>query len=108
MPGSRVFDKAGASGLRVGDWQNVIMVNMLGKRFYDETGRAVHRQQYNPIKPYVPDSYRNAKNVKYDAEQFHQRRDGRHRRRHTMAAARSGRSSMPMRSRARSGTPEPP
>src|SRR6185295_14774743 len=37
MPGSRVFDQAGASGLRVADWQNVIMVNMLGKRFYDET-----------------------------------------------------------------------
>ena len=38
FPGSRVFDKAGASGLRVADWQNVIMVNMIGKRFYDETG----------------------------------------------------------------------
>src|SRR4029434_908545 len=32
MPGSRVFDKAGATGLQVTDWQNVILVNMLGKR----------------------------------------------------------------------------
>ena len=35
---SPVFDRARASGLRVADWQNLIMVNMLGQRFYDETG----------------------------------------------------------------------
>src|ERR1019366_2174504 len=38
MPGSPVFHKARASGLRVKDWQKVILVNMLGRRFYDETG----------------------------------------------------------------------
>src|SRR5216683_1921399 len=37
MPGSRVFEQAGASGLRVTDFQNLIHVNMLGQRFYDET-----------------------------------------------------------------------
>ena len=45
MPGSAVFEKARAIGLRVGDWQNVIMVNMLGQRFYDETGPGIHHQQ---------------------------------------------------------------
>src|SRR6185437_16845990 len=32
MPGSAVFDRARASGLKVADWQDVVMVNMLGKR----------------------------------------------------------------------------
>lgn len=36
-PGSPVFHKAGASGLAVRDYQDVILVNMLGQRFYDET-----------------------------------------------------------------------
>ena len=31
------------------DWQNVILVNMLGERFYDETA-AVHRQQLQRVK----------------------------------------------------------
>src|SRR5271167_2675448 len=34
MPGSTVFDKARAVGLPVRDWQDAIMVNMLGQRFY--------------------------------------------------------------------------
>jgi hypothetical protein len=50
----------------VGDWQNVIMVNMLGKRFYDETGRQFTPSTYKSIDPYEPYSFRNAKNVKYD------------------------------------------
>ena len=45
MPGSPVFHKARASGLRVTDWQNVILVNMLGRRFYDETGSALYLEQ---------------------------------------------------------------
>src|SRR5215468_4610067 len=36
-PGSAAFVKARAIGLSVKDWQNVILVNMLGRRFYDET-----------------------------------------------------------------------
>jgi len=70
MPGSRVFDKAGASGLRVADWQDVIMVNMIGKRFYDETGQDFPGNQYNQIKNYVPHSYVNSKNVKYAPDDF--------------------------------------
>jgi succinate dehydrogenase/fumarate reductase flavoprotein subunit len=37
-PTSAVFTRARASGLGVKDWQNLILVNMLGERFYDETG----------------------------------------------------------------------
>jgi succinate dehydrogenase/fumarate reductase flavoprotein subunit len=66
FPGSSVFDKARAIGLHVGDWQNVIMVNMLGKRFYDETGRHFTPSTYKSIDSYEPNSFRNAKNIKYD------------------------------------------
>ena len=58
MPGSRVFDKAGASGLRVTDWQNAIMVNMIGKRFYDETGGQYPGNRYNTVSPISPTSRR--------------------------------------------------
>ena len=69
-PGSKVFDKAVASGLPISDWQNAIMVNMLGQRFYDETGRAFTSNNYNSIKPYVPGSYLNAKNITYNPNNF--------------------------------------
>ena len=46
-PSSAVFDRAGASGLRIADWQNAIMVNMLGQRFYDETGEQFFGNNYN-------------------------------------------------------------
>jgi len=70
MPGSPVFDKARASGLRVADWQDVILVNMAGKRFYDETAGDYSGNQYNQIRPYFPHSYVNSQNVKYDPTNF--------------------------------------
>jgi hypothetical protein len=70
MPGSAVFDRARASGLRVANWQDVILVNMLGKRFYDETGEQFTGNNYNSIDPYVQGSYRNAKNVTYNPNNF--------------------------------------
>ena len=70
MPGSSVFDRARATGLRVVDWQNVITVNMLGKRFYDETGPQFTTNDFGSIDPYVQDSYLNAKNVKYNPNNF--------------------------------------
>jgi succinate dehydrogenase/fumarate reductase flavoprotein subunit len=65
MPGSAVFDRARATGLRVLDWQDAIMVNMLGQRFYDETGPGFTTNNYNSIDPYTQGSYLNAKNVAY-------------------------------------------
>ena len=52
------------------DWQNVILVNMLGQRFYDETGGQFTANNYNSINPYVPGSYLNAKNIKYEPNNF--------------------------------------
>ncbi|HXQ50507.1 MAG TPA: FAD-dependent oxidoreductase [Stellaceae bacterium] len=70
MPGSKVFDRARASGLPVKDWQDVILVNMLGQRFYDETAEQYNSNNYNVIDPYTPRSYLNAKNIKYDPRNF--------------------------------------
>src|SRR5499425_210873 len=53
LPGSLVFDRARASGIVVQDWQNVILVNMLGQRFYDETAGNFTGNNYNVIKNYT-------------------------------------------------------
>ena len=63
MPGSSVFDRARATGLRVHDWQNVITVNMLGQRFYDETGPAFTTNDFGSINHYTQGSYRNARDI---------------------------------------------
>jgi hypothetical protein len=70
MPTSPVFAKARASGLRVVDWQDLILVNMLGKRFYDETAGGFGANNAKSVDPYVPNSWLNAKNIKYDPKNF--------------------------------------
>ncbi len=70
FPGSEVFDKARATGLPVKDWQDVITVNMLGKRFYDETGPQFASDNYGVNKDYVPNSYLNAKNLKWNPRNY--------------------------------------
>jgi succinate dehydrogenase/fumarate reductase flavoprotein subunit len=69
-PGSEVFDKARATGLSVADWQNVILVNMLGQRFYDETAGHFNYNTYQSTNPYEPHSYLNAKNATYNPSNF--------------------------------------
>ena len=70
FPGSEVFAKARAIGLKVGDWQNVILVNMLGKRFYDETGRQFTPNLFGSFTPYTAGNWRNARAVKYNPSNF--------------------------------------
>ena len=65
LPDSPVFDKARASGLYVKDWQDVICVNMLGRRFYDETGGQYIPNNYNSIEGYVQGDWRNVARAKY-------------------------------------------
>jgi succinate dehydrogenase/fumarate reductase flavoprotein subunit len=69
-PGSAVFDKARAIGLPVRDWQNVVLVNLIGKRFYDETAGHFNYNTYMSVNPYEPHSYLNAKNIKYNPSNF--------------------------------------
>jgi hypothetical protein len=65
-----VFDKARAIGLRVKDWQDLILVNMLGRRFYDETGHHFTYSSYKSVDPYEPYDHRNVHNVKYNPNNF--------------------------------------
>jgi succinate dehydrogenase/fumarate reductase flavoprotein subunit len=64
-PGSPVFPKARASGLRVHDYQNVIHVNQAGLRFYDETQGEYTANNYDEIKSYAPGDPRNAAKTKF-------------------------------------------
>ena len=69
-PHSKVFDKAGAVGLRVRDWQNVVLVNMLGRRFYDETGGGFTANNFGFVSDYIPHSHRNVQNVTFKPNDF--------------------------------------
>jgi hypothetical protein len=68
MPGSPVFDRARAPGLTVADWQDVILVNMLGKRFYETGGQYI--ADNNSLDPYVQGSYLNAEDLKWNLNNF--------------------------------------
>lgn len=70
FPGSPVFKLARATGLPVVNWQDLILVNMIGKRFYDETAGQFTANSAAQVEPYVHDSYLNAKNIKYDPRNF--------------------------------------
>jgi len=70
MPGSPVFDKVGAAGLRVADWQNLILVNMLGRRFYDETGGPFSFNTTGQVEPYAHGDYRNARDIAYAPQNY--------------------------------------
>jgi succinate dehydrogenase/fumarate reductase flavoprotein subunit len=69
-PGSEVFTEARATGLRVADWQDAVLVNMRGERFYDETASAFTANNFNQLKPYTPNSHRNAQNINYQPNNF--------------------------------------
>ena len=70
QPGSPVFHLVRASGLTVRDYQNVILVNQAGARFYDETAGQYTANNYHGVASYKPGSYLNAKNIKYDPANF--------------------------------------
>jgi succinate dehydrogenase/fumarate reductase flavoprotein subunit len=65
-----IFPLVRATGLEVKNWQNLILVNQLGQRFYDETkgdypnGNAAH-----DFSPYIPNDYRNNASIDYDPTQ---------------------------------------
>ena len=70
QPGSPVFARARATGLKVTDYQNVIMVNQAGRRFHDETKEGFTRNNYNAVKDYVCGSWRNAANINYNPSNY--------------------------------------
>ncbi len=68
---SPIFPLVRASGLDVQDWQNVILVNQLGQRFYDETkGDYPNGNRYNEFSPYKPNDYRNNASIDYNPTEY--------------------------------------
>jgi hypothetical protein len=62
-----IFPLVRATGLAVKNWQNLILVNQLGQRFYDETkGDYPHGNVSNDLTPYAPHDYRNNARITYD------------------------------------------
>ena len=60
-----------AAGLEVADWQNLILVNQLGQRFYDETkGDYPNGNLYNEFTPYTHGDYRNNARIDYNPTQY--------------------------------------
>jgi succinate dehydrogenase/fumarate reductase flavoprotein subunit len=66
QPTSKYFHKVRATGLRVVNYQNVIEVNQVGQRFYNEI-RKFSRER--PTK-YVPESWRNAADEKWNPDNY--------------------------------------
>ena len=104
FPGSPVFDQARARACTVTDWQNVILVNMLGKRFYDETGRQFTANNYNERRSLRARAAISTPRTSNTIRTISSTRRWPASATAITAAARSGRSSMPTPSRARNGT----
>ncbi len=68
---SPIFPLVRAQGLSLKDWQNLILVNQVGKRFYDETkGDYPHGNVYGDITPYTANDYRNNENIHYHPSNY--------------------------------------
>jgi succinate dehydrogenase/fumarate reductase flavoprotein subunit len=66
-----IFPLVRATGLSVKDWHDLILVNQVGKRFYDETkGDYPHGNVYNEVNPYTPNDYRNNENIKFNPTKY--------------------------------------
>ncbi|HVO96080.1 MAG TPA: FAD-dependent oxidoreductase [Terriglobales bacterium] len=66
-----IFSLVKAQGLSVKDWHDLILVNQVGKRFYDETkGDYPHGNVYNDFNPYTPNDYRNNDNIKFHPSNY--------------------------------------
>ncbi len=64
-PTSEWFHLARATGLNVASYQNVICVNQVGLRFYDETRGQFAANDVGLVPNYAPHHYANAANVKW-------------------------------------------
>jgi succinate dehydrogenase/fumarate reductase flavoprotein subunit len=66
-----LFPLVRATGLAAKDWHDLILVNQVGKRFYDETkGDYPHGNVYNDFNPYTPNDYRNNEKIDYHPSKY--------------------------------------
>ena len=70
-PDSPIFPLVRATGLRVGNWQNLILVNQVGKRFYNEmAGNWPYGTHHSFLDPYIQGDWRNPNRIKYDPQNY--------------------------------------
>ena len=63
---SPIFPKVGASGLTVRNWQDAIIVNQVGRRFYNEMQDGYPSGTFHGfLDPYLQGDWRNASRIKY-------------------------------------------
>ncbi|MGZ8477033.1 MAG: FAD-dependent oxidoreductase [Candidatus Binatia bacterium] len=68
---SPIFPLVKSMGFNVKDWQDLILVNQVGQRFYDETkGDPPHGNHGLQYPDCTPNDYRNAENVKYNPTRY--------------------------------------
>lgn len=66
-----IFPLVRSTGLNVKDWHDLILVNQVGKRFYDETkGDYPHGNVHNEINPYTANDYRNNEKIEYHPSKY--------------------------------------
>jgi hypothetical protein len=66
-----IFPLVRSTGLNVKDWHDLILVNQVGKRFYDETkGDYPHGNVCDEINPYTPNDYRNNERIEYHPSKY--------------------------------------
>lgn len=70
LPTSAVFPLVKARGISVNNFQDLIHVNMIGKRFFDETAGQFGTNSAGSVNPYVANSYLNAKNITYNPQNW--------------------------------------
>ncbi len=73
-PDSPIFPKIKYTGYRIGSWQNAILVNQVGKRFYNEIENGypngTHEGFYDEFGGYVHGDWRNATKVNYKPQNY--------------------------------------
>jgi len=68
---SPIFPLVKATGFNVKDWQDLILVNQVGRRFYDETkGDPPHGNHGHQVEPYVPKDHRNTEKLGYTPHKY--------------------------------------
>ncbi|MDX1499778.1 MAG: FAD-binding protein, partial [Woeseiaceae bacterium] len=70
-PDSILFPFVRATGLEVRRWDSIVLVNQVGKRFYNEHGRNwPYGTHYRSLNPYIPGDWRNPRRIEYKPENF--------------------------------------
>jgi hypothetical protein len=70
-PNSPVFPLVRATGIHVDDWADLILVNQVGTRFYDEDAEGwPYGTHHGFLEPYIQGDWRNARRMTYKPQNF--------------------------------------